>query len=555
MMYLLIAIPEGVDGVRAKLVEQVATFDGGITPNARSEFREWVDDIRFELGAREKENFAVAALNPIRLAAAIEATSNSAAIYISARNRAELKASGASLSGLYTPEQYAKILLGEMSAITFRDAGFKPENPTQAANSWYRLLVDIFGEPHVLSAASTVLDVERDSNGNFETPIVLSGPGGNNKIISDSIEAFNELLRLTPKGYLITLGSSLAQTWGQRLADGNQYYEGLASKHGERRVIQVSEAVYGAPQISYGSDTRSKIADYSGAEQKSPRWWVDNLLANPEITLPTDNKMQAIDATDSQTIMEVVSNPQMRSARVSVYGRVAARKQISIGVQEGEEYYFDGSTHLRGLITGGLSISRTVKRLGGSPIPGKLMKIEGYIAKGQYGEKVRGESFGAYIKFIEDHASIVPLEQWPSEIPLPPVTGEVVFGKTDQSSGGGLASKEAQQGVTPSQSAVEVGSEVENIRLKVAPEPLATAQPVYPRRALTRGIEGWAEVEYTISEAGQVEDVAVVDANPVGIFDRAAIKAISKWQYQPQKVNDKSVRVIQLRHRFQFQVE
>lgn len=555
MIYLLIAIPEGVDGVRAKLVEQVATFDGGITPNARREFREWVDDIRFELGAREKQDFAVAALNPIRLAGAIEATSNSAAIYIAARNRAELKASGASLSDLYTPEQYAISLLGEMSAITSRDAGFKPQSPTQAANSWYRLLVDIFGEPHVLSAANAVLDVERDSNGNFKTPMVLAGPGGNMKMISDSIEAFNELLRATPKGYLITLGSSLAETWGQRLADGNRYYEGLISNHGEQRVIQVSNSVYAAPQISYGSDTLSKIADYSGAEQKSPRWWVDSLLANPALKLPTENEIQVIDASDSQKVMEAISNTRMVSTRVSVYGRVAGRKQISVGVLDIDEYYFEGSTHLKALLKFPKSPSRIFPGLGDSEIVGRLVRLDGAIVKGQYGEMVRGESFGAYVIFYEEHASLVGEEEWPLEIPIPPITGEVVFGKSHQSSGGGVASNKTQRVVTPNPSVVAAGSEVENIRLKVAPEPLIRAQPVYPRRALTRGIEGWAEVEYTISEAGQVENVAVVDANPAGIFDRAAIKAISKWQYQPQKMNDKSVRVIQVRHRFQFQVD
>lgn len=64
--------------------------------------------------------------------------------------------------------------------------------------------------------------------------------------------------------------------------------------------------------------------------------------------------------------------------------------------------------------------------------------------------------------------------------------------------------------------------------------PLVRINPDYPQRALSRGIEGWVQVQFTISETGAVIDPIVVDSSPKGIFDDAALKAISRWRYNPK---------------------
>ena len=58
----------------------------------------------------------------------------------------------------------------------------------------------------------------------------------------------------------------------------------------------------------------------------------------------------------------------------------------------------------------------------------------------------------------------------------------------------------------------------------------ATA-PEFPRAAERRGIEGFVVLEYTVLADGKVENPVVVEASPAGIFDSAAIKAVSKWKY------------------------
>jgi len=71
--------------------------------------------------------------------------------------------------------------------------------------------------------------------------------------------------------------------------------------------------------------------------------------------------------------------------------------------------------------------------------------------------------------------------------------------------------------------------------------PLVRIEPQYPSRALSRGIEGWVLLEFTISAAGTVTDVVIVDADPPGIFNRAAKRAVSRWKYKPMILDGNAV--------------
>jgi protein TonB len=71
--------------------------------------------------------------------------------------------------------------------------------------------------------------------------------------------------------------------------------------------------------------------------------------------------------------------------------------------------------------------------------------------------------------------------------------------------------------------------------------PLVRVEPIYPRRANERGIEGWVYLRFTITTAGTVRDPVVVDADPPGTFDSAAKRAVKKWKYKPKMVSGKPV--------------
>src|SRR5581483_9393798 len=61
--------------------------------------------------------------------------------------------------------------------------------------------------------------------------------------------------------------------------------------------------------------------------------------------------------------------------------------------------------------------------------------------------------------------------------------------------------------------------------------PLSTARPQIPEWAYKRGIEGWVECVFTVMPNGRVRDVKIVDAQPKGVFEAAAIESISNWIY------------------------
>lgn len=78
--------------------------------------------------------------------------------------------------------------------------------------------------------------------------------------------------------------------------------------------------------------------------------------------------------------------------------------------------------------------------------------------------------------------------------------------------------------------------------------------PRYPSRALNRGIEGWVLLEFAISEVGVAIDPVVVESDPKGIFDRAAISAVRKWKYRPMMEDGKPAVRHGVRQLISFQI-
>ena len=61
--------------------------------------------------------------------------------------------------------------------------------------------------------------------------------------------------------------------------------------------------------------------------------------------------------------------------------------------------------------------------------------------------------------------------------------------------------------------------------------------PTYPARARDREIEGWVDLEFTVTKDGTTSAAAVRAAEPAGTFDRAALDAVKRWRYEPRVVN------------------
>jgi protein TonB len=75
--------------------------------------------------------------------------------------------------------------------------------------------------------------------------------------------------------------------------------------------------------------------------------------------------------------------------------------------------------------------------------------------------------------------------------------------------------------------------------------------PTYPEEALNRDISGWVDLEFTVTAEGRVTDIAVVAAEPSGVFDHAARSALARSRYRPVMRNGVAVaQRVRLRERF-----
>ena len=84
--------------------------------------------------------------------------------------------------------------------------------------------------------------------------------------------------------------------------------------------------------------------------------------------------------------------------------------------------------------------------------------------------------------------------------------------------------------------------------------PLVKVAPIYPRRAAARGLAGWVLVRFTVTAAGSVKDVKVVESTDP-IFERAAVQAELKFKYKPRIVDGEAVEVTGVLHYIRFDVE
>ena len=84
--------------------------------------------------------------------------------------------------------------------------------------------------------------------------------------------------------------------------------------------------------------------------------------------------------------------------------------------------------------------------------------------------------------------------------------------------------------------------------------PIVKVAPIYPNRALSRGIEGWCIVEYTVTRNGTVENGKVVECTS-SLFANASLKASSKFKYKPRVINGTPIDVPGVQHKITFELE
>jgi protein TonB len=84
--------------------------------------------------------------------------------------------------------------------------------------------------------------------------------------------------------------------------------------------------------------------------------------------------------------------------------------------------------------------------------------------------------------------------------------------------------------------------------------PIVRVAPVYPSRALSRGLEGFVDMSFTVTTAGTVIDPIVLQSTS-SLFERAATRAVLKFKYKPRVVDGVPVEVSGVKTRITFELE
>lgn len=84
--------------------------------------------------------------------------------------------------------------------------------------------------------------------------------------------------------------------------------------------------------------------------------------------------------------------------------------------------------------------------------------------------------------------------------------------------------------------------------------PIVRVAPVYPSRALSRGLEGFVDMSFTVTTTGTVRDPIVLQSTS-SLFERAATRAVLKFKYKPRVVDGVPVDVPGVKTRITFELE
>ena len=149
---------------------------------------------------------------------------------------------------------------------------------------------------------------------------------------------------------------------------------------------------------------------------------------------------------------------------------------------------------------------------------------------------------------LEHKKRLPPDRQQTEELPPPPPINFSKAARPDQEIGGAMPIFEREVDLAGGLNLGAPPSDTDII-------PLVRVVPQYPTTAQSRGIEGWVQVEFTITAAGTVRDPVVLAAEPPSIFNRAALRAIRKWKYNPKVEDGQAVERPGVRVRLDFRLD
>ena len=85
--------------------------------------------------------------------------------------------------------------------------------------------------------------------------------------------------------------------------------------------------------------------------------------------------------------------------------------------------------------------------------------------------------------------------------------------------------------------------------------PIVKVAPIYPQRALIRGIEGYCVVEFTVTKLGKVREPRIIESQCTSsLFHQASLQASLKFKYKPRIIDGMAIDVPGVLNKFTFEI-
>lgn len=85
--------------------------------------------------------------------------------------------------------------------------------------------------------------------------------------------------------------------------------------------------------------------------------------------------------------------------------------------------------------------------------------------------------------------------------------------------------------------------------------PFIKIAPQYPVDAATKGVEGYVDVMFDVTELGSTDNIRIIGYVPSSVFNKSVLKAVKGWKYKPNEVDGVAVRTFDVKDRIRFAME
>ncbi len=85
--------------------------------------------------------------------------------------------------------------------------------------------------------------------------------------------------------------------------------------------------------------------------------------------------------------------------------------------------------------------------------------------------------------------------------------------------------------------------------------PFIKIAPQYPAAAASKGVEGYVDIMFDVTELGSTDNIRIIGYVPSAVFNKSVIKAVKGWKYKPNQVDGVAVRTFDVKDRIRFAME